>query len=67
MLKKLFKNVPSDYLKLNMKGYVSTGSYSVDGEVYETFVHPENNRIQLTVNVDTLEIVDISVGRYRVK
>lgn len=66
-LSKLFKNVPSDKLTLRMNGYVSTGCYEADGVLYETFVHPDNTRIQLTIDVDTLEIVDISVGRYRVR
>lgn len=49
---------------ISQDGFESTGHYEVNGVMYETFVNPDNPRLQLTVEVDTLKVVDMSVGRY---
>jgi hypothetical protein len=64
ILRELFKNIPSDNFKLPMRDFVSLGSYESNGELYEIFKH-QDSRIQLIVNVDTLKVIDIKIGRIR--
>ncbi|MCS0827417.1 hypothetical protein NX029_26235 [Cytobacillus firmus] len=65
-LSKLFKNVPRNHFKLPMEDFKAIHSYEADGETYEVFQHSET-RVQLIVQVDTLKVVDIKAGRYKMQ
>ena len=63
-MKNLFANVPKDHFKLPMKDFKAVGNYEADNKLYEIFQHKEQ-RVQIIVNVDTLKVIDVKVGRYK--
>jgi hypothetical protein len=60
-LRQLFKYVPSEHFKLPIKDFYPLYSTEINGQTYEVFKHKES-RLQIIVNVETLEVEGIKIG-----
>lgn len=64
LLRKLFQNVPRDYVKLPMKGLVAVNSHNVGGDIYDEFRYEDHPGIRLIVRATDGEIVSLYAGKH---
>ena len=64
LFRKLFKNIPRDYVKFPTRGLVAVNSHDVDGYTYDEYRHEDHPGIRLIVRVEDGKIISFRVGRH---